>query len=438
MTTYLVAGAGRTGQSVIRMARRDGHDVVLFDDNAETVARVAAEFGVERFGATTEFLEQTLSDVDEVVVSPGFPLAHPLRRLADEHSVVLTGDVELASRRTATPLIAVTGTNGKSTVTKLIAEMITASGRTAVETGNIGYPILDAIEEQPAEYYVVECSSFQLADTITFHPIVGVWTNLSPDHLDWHPNVEHYVGSKLQIFRNQTDADVAVINAEDAVVNQAADFTAARVVTFGVNSGDARVRDGHLVGPQGEDLGAIAEMARPFPHELANGLAAACAALAVGASADACRQVLKDFTGLPHRIQLVGHIGGVPYFDDSKATTPASVVTALNAFDSAVLIAGGKNKGLDLSVLAEASDHVRAVVAIGAAKEEVVAAFEGRRPVVRATSMDDAVAQASGLAEPGDAVVLSPACTSWDAYKDYAERGDDFARAVRELAASQC
>lgn len=434
---YLVAGAGRTGQSVLRMARRDGADVTLFDDNADTAARVAAEFEIERWGSTQEFLNGVLTDVDQVVVSPGLPLAHPVRALAEQRDLLVVGDVELAARRTQTPLIAVTGTNGKSTVTKLIAEMITAGGRRAVESGNIGYPILDAIEEQPAEFYVVEVSSFQLADTIDFHPIVGVWTNLSPDHLDWHPNIEHYVGSKLQIFRNQTAADIAVLNAEDEIVRQAGDFTAARVVTFGVATGDAHVLDGHLVGPQGEDLGAVEAMARPFPHELANGLAAACAALAVGAPTVACAQVLREFRGLPHRIQLVGHIGGVPYFDDSKATTPASVVTALHAFDSAVLIAGGKNKGLDLSVLADASEHVRAVVAIGAAKEEVAAAFAGRRPVVRAASMDDAVAQAAGLAEPGDAVVLSPACTSWDAYKDYAERGDDFARAVQQLAASR-
>lgn len=433
----LVAGAGRTGQSVLRMAARDGRDVALYDDNAETVARVAADHGVDRFGATAEFLDATIGDVDEVVVSPGFPLGHPLRARAEAAGLSLIGDVELAARRTSTPFVAVTGTNGKSTVTRLVAEMLNAAGHCAVETGNIGYPILDAIEEQPAEYYVIEVSSFQLADTVAFHPLVAVWTNLSPDHLDWHPNIEHYVGSKLQIFRNQTETDVAVLNAEDPIVMQATSFIASRPVTFGIDAGDARVRDGHLVGPAGEDLGAVAAMARPFPHELANGLAAACASLAVGAESSTCAQVLRDFAGLPHRIQLVGHIGGVPYFDDSKATTPASVVTALNSFDSAVLIAGGKNKGLDLSVLADASSHVRAVVAIGAAKEEVAAVFEGRRPVVRAASMDEAVAQAAELAEPGDAVVLSPACTSWDAYRDYAERGDDFARAVRELAAAR-
>jgi len=172
-------------------------------------------------------------------------------------------------------------------------------------------------------------------------------------------------------------------------------------------------------------------MARPFPHELANGLAAACAALALGVDADACAAVLRDFRGLPHRIQLVGHIGGVPCFDDSKATSPASVLTALRAFSSAVLIAGGKNKGLDLSELAQGAEHVRAVVAIGTAADEVVAAFDGVRPVRKAASMDEAVAMAVEAADSDDAILLSPACTSWDAYADYAARGDDFARAVR-------
>jgi UDP-N-acetylmuramoylalanine--D-glutamate ligase len=266
---------------------------------------------------------------------------------------------------------------------------------------------------------------------------VGVWTNLSPDHLDWHPDVAHYVASKARLWANATAADLAVFNAEDPVVMQSSVGIAARRVSFGLADGDAHVTDGHLVGPQGEDLGAVGDMSRPFPHELTNGLAAACAALGAGANADACRSALRVFSGLPHRIELVGHIGAVPCFDDSKATTPASVVTALRAFPSAVLIAGGKNKGLDLSVLADAVDHVRAVVTIGPAAPEVAAVFAGMRPVTHAASMDEAVAQAAHAAHDGDAILLSPACTSWDAYRDYAERGDDFARAVRERAAAK-
>jgi UDP-N-acetylmuramoylalanine--D-glutamate ligase len=433
MTTYLVAGLARTGQSVIRMARRDGDDVIGYDDNEATALRVAEEFAVDRVGSTAAFIDAALADADEVIVSPGFPLAHPLRAAAAARGVRAIGDVELAARRVDAGIVAVTGTNGKSTVTRLITEMLVAGHHKAIEAGNVGYPMLDAVEE-PAEYYVVEVSSFQLADTIDFHPRVGVWTNLTPDHLDWHPDLAHYIASKARLWANQTEADVAVLNAEDATVLDASHTIAARRVSFGVARGDAHVVDGSLRGPAGEELGSLADMARPFPHELANGLAAACGALALGVDADACRGVLRDFRGLPHRIQLVGHIGGVPCFDDSKATTPASVLTALHSFPSAVLIAGGKNKGLDLSVLASAADHVRAVVAIGAAADEVAHAFDGVRPVSRAASMDDAVAQAIGAAHDGDAVLLSPACTSWDAYKDYAERGDDFARAVRELA----
>ncbi len=430
---YLVAGLARTGTSVVRMAQRDGDDVIGYDDDEVTAARVAEEFGLERVGSTAAFADAALTQVDEVIVSPGFPLAHPLRAAAATHGVPIIGDVELAARRTDAPIIAVTGTNGKSTVTRLITDMLVAGGHKAVEAGNVGFPMLDAVED-PAEYYVVEVSSFQLADSVDFHPRVGVWTNLSPDHLDWHPDVDHYIASKARLWANQTDADVAVVNAEDAVVMRASTGIAARRVTFGIGTGDARVADGQLLGPHGEDLGRVDAMARPFPHELANGLAAACAALAVGVDSDVCASVLRDFRGLPHRIELVGHIGGVPCFDDSKATTPASVVTALAAFRSAVLIAGGKNKGLDLSVLAQAADHVRAVVAIGTAAGEVADAFEGVRPVHRATSMDNAVALAVDAAQEGDAVLLSPACTSWDAYRDYAERGDDFARAVREFA----
>lgn len=431
---YLVAGLGRTGASVIRMAQSDGAQVIGYDDNASTAELVAAEFELDRVGSDPAFLDAALAEVDVVVVSPGLPLGHPLRAAAAAAGVRVIGDVELAANRTSAPIVAVTGTNGKSTVTRLIAEMLNAGGIKTVEAGNVGYPILDALND-PAEAFVVEVSSFQLTDTIDFHPTVGVWTNVSPDHLDWHPSFDHYVASKARLWKNQTEADVAVVNAEDAIVMEASTGIAARRVSFGIQRGDAHVVDGHLVGSGGEDLGAIGDMARPFPHELANGLAAACAAMAMGVDSAVCRTVLRDFRGLPHRIQLVGHIGGVPCFDDSKATTPASVVTALRAFDSAVLIAGGKNKGLDLSPLADAVAHVRAVVAIGAAADEVVEVFEGKRPVSRAADMDAAVAAAIGYAEKGDAVLLSPACTSWDAYRDYGERGDDFARAVNQLAA---
>jgi UDP-N-acetylmuramoylalanine--D-glutamate ligase len=206
-------------------------------------------------------------------------------------------------------------------------------------------------------------------------------------------------------------------------------------VTFGLRTGDWHVDGEVLRMPDGRELIAVAELWRSLPHDCTNALAASAAALAAGATEDGVRDALRTFRGLPHRLALVGDDGGVRYYDDSKATDPHAAVAALRAFDSAVLIAGGRNKGLDLSVLAEESSHVRAVVAIGEAAAEVEAAFAGKVPVTVATSMDGAVAAARSLAQPGDAVVLSPACASYDWYRNYGERGDDFARAVREALA---
>jgi UDP-N-acetylmuramoylalanine--D-glutamate ligase len=207
------------------------------------------------------------------------------------------------------------------------------------------------------------------------------------------------------------------------------------VVTFGAD-GDYRVAGGHLVAGSGEPIVSVSELPRQLPHELANGLAASAVAVAAGADLDACRQVLTGFQGLPHRVALIGDAGGVRYYDDSKATTPASVLAALEGFPSVVLVAGGRNKGLDLGVLARGVDRVRAVVAIGDAAGEVVAAFSGLRPVTVADSMDGAVDAAARAAQPGDVVLLSPGCASFDWYSSYAERGDDFVRAVHERVLS--
>jgi UDP-N-acetylmuramoylalanine--D-glutamate ligase len=274
-----------------------------------------------------------------------------------------------------------------------------------------------------------------------FRPAVAVWLNVTEDHLDWHPDFEHYVAAKARIWRNQGADDVVVANADDPAVMSATRTAPGRVVTFGLDQGDYRVarradRDA-LVTPTGDEIVAVAALPRSLPHDLANDLAAVAAATAAGAGLHACRSVLETFEGLPHRVELVGDAGGVRYYDDSKATTPASVVAALRAFESVVLIAGGRNKGLSLAPIVAASDPVRAVVAIGEAAGEVESAFAGVRPVFRADSMDDAVARARQLAEPGDVVLLSPGCASFDRYSSYAEQGDDFVRAVGEQLATE-
>jgi UDP-N-acetylmuramoylalanine--D-glutamate ligase len=245
--------------------------------------------------------------------------------------------------------------------------------------------------------------------------------------------MHHYAAAKARIWSNQVAGDWAVVNADDrAVMAEAASIPAGvQRVTYG-SSGDWRVSGGMLTGPGGQTVLPVAELSRSLPHDLANALAASAAALAMGGHLDACRTVLANFPGLPHRVELIGESGGVRYYDDSKATTPASVLAALAGLESVVLIAGGRNKALDLGVLAEGAAHVRAVVALGEAADEIEVAFSGRRPVSRASSMEEAVVMAGALAQPGDAVLLSPGCASFDMYRNYAARGEHFAALVRE------
>jgi UDP-N-acetylmuramoylalanine--D-glutamate ligase len=302
--------------------------------------------------------------------------------------------------------------------------MLVASGAKAVAAGNIGVPLVEAVAG-PADAFVVEVSSFQLELTDRFHPAVAVWLNLAPDHLDWHPDLESYGRAKARIWARQTADDSAVVNAEDPGVMAWASGAPGRVVTFGLGGADFSVVDGVLRTDAGDELVPVASLRRALPHDVGNALAASAAALAAGATIDGVRDALRRWEGFPHRVTLVGDAGGVQWYDDSKATNPHAALAAMRGFDSVVLIAGGRNKGLDLSVLA--------VVAIGEAAPEVAAAFDGVRPVTVAESMDEAVRAALAAARPGDSVLLSPGCASFDSYRSYAERGDDFRRAVGEV-----
>lgn len=438
----VVVGFARTGRAAARILASAGAHVVVVDDTpAEDARAEAARVGAHLAAAPSrEDLAAVLDGAELVVVSPGVPPSHPLFALADADRVV--SEVELAGRVATTSILAVTGTNGKTTVTSLAADMLAASGRTSVAAGNIGNPLLEAVTGSPPEVVVAEVSSFQLALTRRFHPRVAAFLNLAEDHLDWHGSLAAYLAAKARIFANQDGGDVAVANAEDPVVLAAARDSAARLVTFGLAVGDYRLVGPELVCPVGS-LGAAAAMTRRLPHDLANALAAAAVAVEAGATLEGCRAALAAWTPLAHRVACVGVVDGVTYYDDSKATTPSAVAAALAGFDSVVLVAGGRNKGLDLSALADAAERdgrqvVRGVVAIGEAAGEVAAAFTGRGCAIRrAFSMDEAVRAASGLAVAGDAVLLSPGCASFDWYGSYAERGDDFARAVRALPGGQ-
>ncbi|HXQ58932.1 MAG TPA: UDP-N-acetylmuramoyl-L-alanine--D-glutamate ligase [Acidimicrobiales bacterium] len=434
----LVYGLGVSGTAAARHLLAEGFDVVAADDDPGDGPRgLAAALGIELVVAPDPAtLAGLASETAEIVVSPGVPAGHGVFGLGP--GARLVGDVELAWRRARVPMVAVTGTNGKTTVTTLIASMLVASGVRAVAGGNIGEPLLDVVAGD-AEVVVAEVSSFQLALTETFRPAVAAWVNFSEDHLDWHATLDDYRDAKARVWANSGAGDVVVANAEDPVVLAATAPSAARgatVVRFGLAAGDYTVADGSLVGPGGLVVASVDDLPRSLPHDLLDDLCAAAAALAAGATVDGCRRALVAFGGLPHRVELVGEARGVRFYDDSKATTPGAVLAALGGFDSVVLIAGGRNKGLDLSALADGADRLRAVVAIGEAATEVTAAFEGLTPVVEAESMAAAVDRAAALARPGDVVLLSPACASFDWYPSYAARGDDFGRCVRALDAA--
>jgi UDP-N-acetylmuramoylalanine--D-glutamate ligase len=431
----LVYGLGVSGTAVARRLVAEGVTVMAADDDLGTRPRTHAEhLGIDLVVAPGPTVIADLARrVDAVVVSPGIPAGHPVFSVATSTEVL--GEVELAYRRAHVPVVAVTGTNGKTTVTTLATSMLVTSGVRALAAGNIGLPLLDAVSGD-AELVVAEVSSFQLALTIRFRPRVGAWVNFSPDHLDWHPTLAQYRAAKARLWANVGPGDVAVANCDDEVVWAATSeprTRGARVVSFGTARGDYRVEDGVLVAAGGIEIMPVADLRRGMPHDVVDGLCASATAMALGADVGACRRVLASFDGLPHRVQLVGEAGGVRYFDDSKATTPGAALAALEGLGSVVLIAGGRNKGLDLSVLRAGVPRLRAVVAIGEASDEVDAVFAGLCPVLRAPSMRAAVDAAAQVAQTGDDVLLSPACASFDWYRSYAERGDDFARCVREV-----
>lgn len=431
----LLVGFGVTNQAAADALAERGVEVVVADDSPTPAARRAADQrGIELHPSPSATAYDALvREADVVLPSPGIGDSHPAFDAARSAGVPIRSELDLAQQWDERPMLAITGTDGKTTVTTLVTEMLEASGVRAMAAGNTEVPLVAAIDDPAVDVFVVEASSFRLDHSERFAPFVGTWLNISPDHLDRHRSFEAYTAAKARIWRDQSGSDWAVGNVDDPVVLRHLRQAQAQQVTFGLAGSDYHERNGELRTPAGEVLATSAELWRRFPHDRANALAAAATALPAGATLDGCRDALVRFRGLPHRITLVGESRNVRWYDDSKATTPGAALAAIRSFDSVVLIAGGRNKGLDLSVLATGAEHVRAVVAIGEAAPDVAAAFDGIRPVRVASSMADAVAAAADAARPGDAVLLSPACASFDWYANYGERGDDFARRAAEL-----
>lgn len=433
----LVLGFGVTGEAVTRALVAHGHHPVVVDDRPTDASALAiAGLGLELLSSPTiEQLGAAVASSTVVLPSPGVPADHPIFQVAVDQGKPICSEFDLAAAWDARPLVGITGTNGKTTVTMLVTDALNRSGRTAAAVGNTEVPLVAALGDETVEVFVVEASSFRLAHSEVFSPSVACWLNFSPDHLDAHPSLAAYEAAKASIWSSLPPGGIAIANAEDPVVMRyvpgATVQSGITTQTFGLETGDWR-RDGeHLVGPDGPFV-AVSDLPRRQPHDLSNAVAVAAIAQAAGASLNAIAETLTAFTGLPHRLEhLVDH-RGVNWFNDSKATVPHATLAAVGGFDSVVLIAGGRNKGLELAPLRGTVPPVRAVVATGDAGPEIEALFEDLVPVTQVQSMTEAVDVANELSRPGDTVLLSPACTSYDWYRSYVARGEDFSRLVKE------
>ncbi len=429
----LVLGLGVSGRSAAAFCAARGAQVVAADErDAGALAPLDAPAPGVTLRLGRPFPDP--SDFDLVVPSPGVPA----ERYADRASRVW-GDVELAWRALAVPLVAITGTNGKSTTTRMVERMLKVSGFRARAAGNLGEPALSLVG-QPLDVAVLEVSSFQLETTEAFRPAVAVVLNVTPDHLDRHGSFDAYAAAKARILENQRVDDVAVLNFDDPVVREMADAAPGRVLPFRST--------GPLERGVWLDAGAIAireegEAPRRLPldgiqsggPDRDNALAALAAACAIGADPVRALAALARFEGLPHRAQVVAKRGGVTWVDDSKATNPGAAARSLaGSGHSVIWIAGGRDKGLDLSALAaQAAPRVKAAVLIGESAPTLARALSGRTAVHRADAIEDAVARAAQLARCGDVVLLAPGCSSHDQFRSFEERGLRFRAAVESL-----
>jgi UDP-N-acetylmuramoylalanine--D-glutamate ligase len=436
-----VVGAARSGIAAAELLARRGASVVL----TETREGFEGADRLRRSGVTLELgghQPQTLADADLIVTSPGVPTEQPAFDAAKGRGVEIIGELELAWRWTRGPVIAITGTKGKSTTTTLIGRMLSASGRTVLVGGNIGVPLSAQVEEStPDTIHVVETSSFQLETTSSFRPWIAVWLNFADDHLDRHPDVEAYAAAKTRVFANQTADDWAVVNADDPLVMARSERTRARRVAFSLS---AAIAEGFVVEGDWVVKRAPARVDRFFPvdaveltgrHMLNNVLAATAVTSIAGVTPPAMIDALRGFHGLEHVMEPAGEFQGVRFVNDSKATNVEAARRSIESFAGGVVaIVGGKFKGGDLRELrAPLAARGRAVVAIGEAAPLVRDALDGTVPVIQADSMKEAVRRGFEAASPDGVVLLAPACASFDWFRDYAERGRTFKYEVQRL-----
>jgi UDP-N-acetylmuramoylalanine--D-glutamate ligase len=434
----VVIGLGASGSAAARVLAEQGADVRVSERRPRQELKGLAEVesaGIEVLAGGHR--REHLDGATLVVTSPGVPEHATVLRWVGERGLPLWSELELGAVLCRAPYVAITGTNGKTTTTEMVAAAMREAGLTAVACGNIGHPFsLASLEGRDA--LAVEASSFQLRFHRTFHPRVSVLLNLAPDHLDWHGSFRAYADAKARLFELQGPGDVHVGNADDPAVAAVSRRAPCPVVWFRLGT-PSRDEVGYVDGRLVSRIDGDVELGRPASEGSgfrADAAAAAAAALSFGLPPAAVRDGIASVQPLPHRGQVVADAGGVRFVDDSKATNPHAALAALEGRSDAVLVAGGLSKGVDLSPLAGATRSLAGVVVLGEAGPEIAALFEGSVPVRKAGSIEEAAELGLELAPPGGTVILAPACASQDMFRDYAERGDRFAAAARALASA--
>lgn len=442
----LVVGLGRSGVAAAEFLAARGARVTANDAQGEEKIAAAERLRTQGIAVIAgSHPRELFENADLIVASPGVPLTIEPFKYARAAGVPVISEVELAARFLRGRLIGITGTNGKTTTTTLIYELLRQAGLNAQVGGNIGTPLVSLVESSRGDgFTVIEISSFQLEAVEQLHLFTAVVTNVTPDHLDRYASFEEYVEAKTNIFRNQTPEDLAVLNYDDERVRRMHERTAAHVVYF---SRERELDEGIFL--RGDDVvsrsGASErvlircdEIGIRGTHNLENVMAALAVGLACGAVPDSMRQTVQDFKGVEHRLEFVAEVDGVKFYNDSKATNVDSAIKSLEAFERGViLILGGKDKGGDYAPLAPlVRERCGHVILIGAAADKIEAALRGTKPLHRAATMPDAVRLGKQLARAGDTVLLAPACASFDMFDNYEHRGRIFKQSVMMLAGS--
>ena len=430
-----VLGAGLSGTAAALLLRSEGAAVTVLDSAEESRLLKSTIENLRSRGITVQTgpaAENDSSPFDLVVLSPGIDPASSLATNFSSRNIETIGELELGWRSVDAPVIAITGTNGKTTTTELLAQVLNACGQRTIACGNIGKPLCEvALEDRDLDVLTVEVSSFQLETISTFRPSIGIWLNFAPDHLDRYRSVAEYRAAKLRIFENQIAEDVAVINAGEALPK-----IAARTLTFSAytNQADFRLEGGSIV-YENRPVLRMAETKLRGLHNIENIMATLAAGLARGLTFEQMVPPLQTYEPRPHRCEFVREVGGVAYVNDSKATNLDAVEKALLAQNrKVILIAGGKDKGFTFETLRElVSEKSRAVILIGEMATRICRDWQDAVPCEIANSLADAVERAHAVAQPGEVVLFSPGTSSFDMFKSYADRGDRFRALVHAL-----